>query len=465
MYAIVDIETTGGHASANGITEIAILIHNGKEVTEHFRTLINPGIPIPIYIQSLTGINDDMVRSAPRFNELAKQIYDLLHDKIFVAHNVNFDFSFLHYHLATAGFHLQSRKLCTVRLSRKIIPGLASYSLGRLCKEVGIEVVERHRAMGDAEATSKLFSMLLEKDYEGHIIKTLNPRSKEQSLPPHLPKEDMDKLPTVSGIYYFHNSKSKVIYVGKAKNIKKRVTSHFANNKPGKQKQEFLRDIHHISFQECGTELMAFILEAIEIKRLWPAYNRSLKRFEHAFGLYSFDDQNGYLRLAVDKKNKFSKPFYTFNKILDGHTLIKNLITEFNLCPKLCFVQRNNDPCISINEQICKKACEQMESPASYNERVINALSKLKSALPSFMVIDEGRSLTEKSCILMEEGRFYGMGYVSTDLKDEDIADLKKYLTPYASNDYIRNMVFNYSIRYPLKIRSTSTSIDSDIPN
>ena len=465
MYAIVDIETTGGHASANGITEIAILIHNGKEVTEQFRTLINPGIPIPIYIQSLTGINDDMVRSAPRFNELAKQIYDLLHDKIFVAHNVNFDFSFLHYHLATAGFHLQSRKLCTVRLSRKIIPGLASYSLGRLCKEVGIEVLERHRAMGDAEATSKLFSMLLEKDYEGHIIKTLNPRSKEQSLPPHLPKEDMDKLPTVSGIYYFHNSKSKVIYVGKAKNIKKRVTSHFANNKPDKQKQEFLRDIHHISFQECGTELMAFILEAIEIKRLWPAYNRSLKRFEHAFGLYSFDDQNGYLRLAVDKKNKFSKPFYTFNKILDGHTLIKNLITEFNLCPKLCFVQRNNDPCISINEQICKKACEQMESPASYNERVINALSKLKSALPSFMVIDEGRSLTEKSCILMEEGRFYGMGYVSTDLKDEDIADLKKYLTPYASNDYIRNMVFNYSIRYPLKIRSTSTSIDSDIPN
>ncbi len=465
MYAIVDIETTGGHASANGITEIAILIHNGKEVTEQFRTLVNPGIPIPIYIQSLTGINDDMVKSAPRFNEVAQQIYALLHDKIFVAHNVNFDFSFLHYHLAAAGLHLQSRKLCTVRLSRKIIPGLASYSLGRLCKEVGIEVVERHRAMGDAEATSKLFSMLLEKDHEGHINKTLNPRSKEQSLPPHLPKDDMDKLPTVSGIYYFHNSKSKVIYVGKARNIKKRVTSHFTNNKPGKQKQEFLRDIHHISFQECGTELMAFILEAIEIKRLWPAYNRSLKRFEHAYGLYSFDDQNGYLRLALDKKNKFSKPFYTFNKILDGQALLKNLIAEFNLCPKLCFVQRNNEPCISINEQICKKACEQIESPASYNERVIIALSKLKSALPSFMVIDGGRNSAEKSCILIEEGQFYGMGYVSTDLKDQDITDLKKYLTPYASNDYIRNMVFNYSIRYPHKIRSNSTSIGADIPN
>jgi DNA polymerase-3 subunit epsilon len=465
MYAIVDIETTGGHASANGITEIAILIHNGKEVIEQFRTLINPGIPIPVYIQSLTGINDEMVSVAPRFDEVAQQIYDLIHDKIFVAHNVNFDFSFLHYHLAAAGFHLHTKKLCTVRLSRKIIPGLASYSLGRLCTEVGIEIAERHRAMGDAEATSKLFSMLLEKDYEGHINKTLNPRSKEQSLPPHLPKEDMDKLPSVSGIYYFHNSKSKVIYVGKARDIKKRVTSHFANNKPGKQKQEFLRDIHHISFQECGTELMAFILEAIEIKRLWPAYNRSLKRFEHAYGLYSFEDQNGYLRLAVDKRNKFSKPFYTFNRILDGHTLIKNLIADFNLCPKLCFVQRNNEPCISINEQICKKACEQIESPESYNDRVRDALSNLRSALPGFIVIDDGRNLAERSCILIEEGQFYGMGYVPTDLIDEDVADLKKYLTPYPSNDYIRNLIFNYSIRYPLKIRSNSTSISTEIPD
>jgi len=461
MYAIVDIETTGGHASANGITEIAILIHDGKEVIDQFRTLINPGMPIPVYIQSLTGINDEMVSVAPRFQEVARQIYDLLFDKIFVAHNVNFDFSFLHYHLAAAGFHLQTKKLCTVRLSRKILPGLASYSLGRLCTEVGIEIAERHRAMGDAEATSKLFSMLLEKDHEGHINKTLNPRSKEQSLPPHLPKEDMDKLPSVSGIYYFHNSKSKVIYVGKAINIKKRVSSHFANNKPGKQKQEFLRDIHHISFQECGTELMAFILEAIEIKRLWPAYNRSLKRFEHAYGLYSFDDQNGYLRLAVDKRNKFSKPFYTFNRILDGHALIKNLIADFNLCPKLCFVQRNNEPCISINEQICRKACEQKESPESYNERVQDAVSNLKSALPGFMIIDNGRNLAERSCILIEDGQFYGMGYVSSDLIGEDIPDLKKHLTPYPSNDYIKNLIFNYSLRFPLKVRANSISIST----
>lgn len=453
MYAIVDIETTGSHASANGITEIAIVIHNGREIVDKYQTLINPKIPIPIYIQSLTGINNEMVSTAPTFDECAEEIFKLLKDKIFVAHNVNFDFSFIHYHLAKSGYNLQTKKLCTVRLSRKILPGLPSYSLGKLCSSLGIDILARHRAMGDAEATAILFSMLLENDQEGHINHTLNPRSKEQSLPPHLPKEDMEKLPNVPGIYYFHNSKSKVIYVGKAKNIKKRVSSHFANNKPGKQKQEFLRDVHHISFQECGTELMAFILEAVEIKRLWPAYNRSLKRFEHTYGLYLFEDQNGYLRIAVDKHKKFSKPFYTFNRVLDGHNMIKTLIGDFNLCPKLCFVQRNTEPCISINEQVCLQACQQVESPESYNNRVLDALNNLKANLPGFVLIDDGRTLAERTCILVENGQFYGMGYVPADDLYLDINEIKKHLTPYPSNDYIRNLIFSHALQYPIKTR------------
>lgn len=453
MYAIVDIETTGGHASANGITEVAILVHDGQEVIKQFKTLINPLKPIPIYVQALTGIDDEMVSTAPKFQDIAHQIYELLHDKVFVAHNVNFDFSFLHFHLAAAGFNLQTKKLCTVRLSRKILPGLASYSLGRLCKEVGIEIHDRHRALGDALATAKLFSMLIEQDKEGHISKTLNQRSREQSLPPHLPKEDMDKLPTVPGIYYFHNSKSKVIYVGKAKNIRKRVASHFANNKPGRQKQDFLREIHHITFQECGTELMSLILEAVEIKRLWPAYNRSLKRFEYAYVLYSFEDQNGYMRLVIDRKKKFSKPYYTFNGISEGYNLIKSLIAGFNLCPKLCFVQRNNDPCIPIGEEACKGACEQLESADLYNERVTMALNSLSAVLPGFLLIDEGRTFEEKSCLLIENGQFFGMGYIASDLAQADISLLKKHLTPYPENDYIRNMILNAALRFPHKVR------------
>jgi len=453
MYAIVDIETTGGHASANGITEVAILIHDGQQVIDQFRTLINPLRPIPIYIQALTGIDNEMVSSAPKFQEVALRIYELLHDKVFVAHNVNFDFSFIHFHLAAAGFNLQTKKLCTVRLSRKIIPGLASYSLGRLCKEVGIEILDRHRAFGDAQATAKLFSLLIEQDNQGHISKTLNQRSREQSLPPHLPKDDIDQLPSVPGIYYFHNSKSKVIYVGKAKDIRKRVVSHFANNKPGRQKQDFLREIHHITFQECGTELMSLILEAVEIKRLWPAYNRSLKRFEYAYGLYAFEDQNGYMRLVIDRKKKFSKPYYTFNGIAEGYNLIKSLIAGFNLCPKLCFIQRNTDPCIIIGEDPCKGACEQLEPVEFYNERVIMALNSLSSVLPCFLLIDEGRTFEERSCLLIENGQFFGMGYIASDLIQADIDLVRKFLTPYPENDYIRNMIFNAALRFPHKVR------------
>ncbi|RYD89366.1 MAG: DNA polymerase III subunit epsilon, partial [Sphingobacteriales bacterium] len=288
MYAIVDIETTGGHANANGITEIAICIHDGTRVIKRFDTLINPQRDIPIYIRALTGITNEMVQDAPLFKDMAHEIYQLLHDKIFVAHNVNFDFSFVRYHLAQAGYDLQCNKLCTVRLGRKIMPGFPSYSLGKLCSQLGISNNSRHRAAGDAEATAILFSLLLEKDTEKHIIKALKQNSREQVLPPNLPKKDVEQLPYTPGVYYFHDNKGKVIYVGKAKNLKKRVCSHFTGNNPGPQRQEFLRNIHSITYQLCGTELIAFVLESIEIKRLWPKYNRSLKRFEHAYALYDY---------------------------------------------------------------------------------------------------------------------------------------------------------------------------------
>ncbi|MEJ7778756.1 MAG: exonuclease domain-containing protein [Daejeonella sp.] len=446
MYAIVDIETTGGHASANGITEVAIILHDGHNITGRYTTLINPEIHIPVYIQALTGINDEMVSSAPVFKNVAHQIFTLLNDRIFVAHNVNFDFSFLRYHLAAAGYHLQTKKLCTVRLSRKILPGLTSYSLGKLCSQVGIDVFERHRAMGDANATACLFSMLLARDNEGHILKALNQRSKEQLLPPHLPKEDIDKLPSVPGIYYFHNSKAKVIYVGKAIDIRKRVNGHFTNNKPGRQKQDFLRDIHHITFLECGNELISFVMEAVEIKRLWPIHNRALKRFEHAFGMYAFEDQNGYLRLAIDKRRKSSTPVHSFNLISEGYIRIKSLIVEFSLCPKLCFIQRNSGACSGLTDQTCLGACDQQESSVDYNKRVLDAVHHLRNSLPSFSIIGEGRNMNERSCILMEKGVFYGMGFIGHE-QPTGISDLKNILTRHPSNDYIKNMIQSYALR------------------
>ena len=309
-----------------------------------------------------------MVQDAPPFEDVAADIYHLLHGKIFVAHNVNFDFSFIRYHLALAGYDLQCSKLCTVRLGRKIMPGMPSYSLGKLCRHLGIDNESRHRAAGDAEATAQLFSLLLQNDTSNHIKEALKQRSREQVLPANLPKKDIDQLPFSPGVYYFHDQKGKVIYVGKARNIKKRVCSHFSGNNSGLQRQEFLRNIHHVTYQDCGTELIAFVLEAVEIKRLWPKYNRSLKRFEHAYGLYAFEDQSGYLRLAVDKRRKLTNPLYTCNSLLDGRNLLLRLIDDFELCPKFCFIQTNNGPCTGANEQLC--ACTGHETVEDYNKKV-----------------------------------------------------------------------------------------------
>jgi DNA polymerase-3 subunit epsilon len=455
MYAIVDIETTGGYAANNDITEIAIVLHDGQSVINRFESLVRPVRTIPHYIQVLTGITNDMVAEAPTFEELAPQVFDLLQGKIFIAHNVNFDYSFLKHHFSAAGFELNCLKLCTVRLSKKVFPGIPSYSLGNLCRHFGINILNRHRAGGDADATVRLLEHLLQHNAEPHIQQFIKRGAKEQSLPPNLPKEQVDQLPYTPGVYYFHNQTGKVIYVGKAKNLKYRVSSHFTHNGSGKQRQDFLRNIYSISYQSTSTELMAFILESVEIKRLWPAFNSSQKRFTHSFGLYMFEDSSGYLRLAIDKKKKNMQPLYTFNLLVEGHRLVNQLIQRFNLCAKLCFMQTAPGPCTSTGEAICLGACEHKEDATAYNARVQMALQWLEEWLPTFAVVDEGNDREEQSCILMEKGKFYGMGYIpagvqiNTGMTSRE--ELKNYLTPYPENDYIRGLVYQYAEKFPKK--------------
>lgn len=445
MYAIVDIETTGGHASAGSITEIAILIHDGMQVVERFSTLINPHRPIPRYVQALTGITDDMVADAPDFSEVARQVFDLLQGNIFIAHNVNFDYSFLRFQLDACGYKLQSKKLCTVRLSRKIFPGFPSYSLGNLCRQLGIDIKQRHRAMGDAAATVTLFEKLVAADTEYAIQAALHARSREKWLPMNLMPGHILSLPETPGVYYFHNEKGKVVYVGKAKNIRKRVTSHFTGNNPGRRRQEFLRNIHSITHERTGTELMAFILESIEIRRLWPIYNAAQKRIELKYGFYLFEDQQGYLRLAIEKRRKYTSPLYTFSLLAEGHQYLKNLVKTFQLCPKLCFLQADHVECTGVAEKSCKGACNKKEKPIRYNKRVEKAIEHLQSQQPSFMILDNGRDTEEQSCILMEKGRFYGMGYVPKNTTISDSEVFKEWLTPYPENEFITNLLRQYA--------------------
>lgn len=451
MYAIVDIETTGGYAAANGITEIAIHVFDGEKVTERFESLINPGQPIPYYIQSMTGITDKMVANAPRFEEVAEKIYRLLQEKIFIAHNVNFDYSFIKNHLKESGFDLNSKKLCTVRLSRKIFPGLPSYSLGKLSRSLGITINDRHRAGGDSEATVKIFQLLLQNDRENHINKSLQRNSKEWILPPNVPKEHFDQLPYTPGVYYFHDKKGKVVYVGKATNIRYRVNSHFSNNSDSRQKQNFMQHVHAISYQCCGTELMACILESAEIKKRWPVFNSSQKRWEDVYGIFLFEDQNGYYRLAIDKNRKRLNPLYTFHYLADGHAIIRKLIKDFQLCPKLCFMQKGDGECEGISVGFCKGACKQSESPAKYNKRVKKAADSLLTQ-PSFIILDKGINSYDQSCILVQEGKFYGMGYIESNFDTTNFNSLKETLTNYKENSFIRNLVNSYAARFPEKV-------------
>lgn len=451
LYAIVDIETTGGYAAAGGITEVAVIITDGEKILKRYETLVNPVYTIPRYVESLTGITNAMVEDARHFKMIADELYELLYDKVFVAHNVNFDYSYLKYHFKEAGYDLDCKKLCTIRLGRQILPGFKSYGLGNFCREIGIAIEQRHRAGGDADATVKLFHHLLQNDKNNHIQNMLKVKSKEQHLPPNLPAKQITQLPQTPGVYYFHDSKGKVIYVGKAKNLSKRVNSHFANNKPGKQKQEFLRNIYSITYQTCATELMAFILENVEIKKFWPGQNRSLKRFEQAYALYSFEDRKGYMRLAIEKKSKNIKPLYTFNLLAEGHSLLRKLSHQFNLCPKLCFLQQDNIECEGMKDERCIGSCEQKESAEEYNSRVIKCIELLHKELPTFALVDNGLNHEEQSCILMEKGRFYGMGYLPSHVSISGIDELKNYITPYSENDYIRGLVYQHAGKFPNK--------------
>lgn len=449
MYAIVDIETTGSHAAANGITEISIQIFDGNTVVERFETLINPLQTIPRFIQAMTGITDEMVENAPLFEQVADKIYTLLKDKVFVAHNVNFDYSFVKASLAEAGYEFNCPKLCTVRLSRKLIPGLPSYSLGKLCHSLGITITNQHRAGGDTDATLKVFDLLLKKDKNKFIEKSLARNSKENILPPNVPKEHFEKLPFTPGVYYFHNEKGKIIYVGKAKNIRYRVNSHFSTNSQSRQRQNFLRHTYAISYQDTATELMACILESTEIKKLWPVFNYSQKRWEDTYGIYDYVDQNGYLRLAIEKNKRQLTPVCTFHNITEGHTILRRIIRDFDLCPKFCFLQTSDGDC----EGSCHGACMQSESAKEYNTRVEQAMESLNEQA-TYAIIESGLQAEEQSCILVWKGKFYGMGYIPSDTQITQPEDLKGLLTPYKESLFIRNLVNNYAARHPAKVRS-----------
>ncbi len=273
LFAIIDVETTGGQASSDKITEIAIVLHDGKQIVEQYSTLINPNRSIPIGITRLTGISDEMVKDAPQFYEVAKKIVQMTEGAIFVAHNVRFDYQFIREEFKRLGYTYTRKQLCTVKLSRQHFPGLASYSLGNLIKHFNIKTANRHRALDDALATTIVFEKIL--DIKAGLSQSFNHLGvelKETKLPVGITLEFISQLPDRIGVYYLHDDTGNVIYVGKSINIQKRIIEHFSDHTDKSNRLQHL--VHDITYQVLDSELIALIVEDNEIKKLKPTVNK-----------------------------------------------------------------------------------------------------------------------------------------------------------------------------------------------
>ena len=444
MYAVVDIETTGNGYKGQKITEISIFIFDGKKVLDEFTTLVNPEAPIPSFITNLTGINQAMIRNQPKFYEIAKKVEEITKDTIFVAHNVNFDYNIIQAEFKSLGFDFKRKKLCTVRLSRKIIPGLKSYSLGNICADEGIPISARHRARGDVEATVELFKRLIERDDNFTINSFLNPRSRQATLPPLLDKSVVDNLPEKHGVYFFKNLKKEVIYVGKANNIKQRVISHFYDKK--KKEQNMCLETADISYTKTGSELLALLLESSEIKQRYPKFNRAQRRAGEAIGLFSYEDQKGIIHLAYNRLKLAPNAIMKYYSVAECRTHLEHLCSEFDLCPKYCHLQTNVSSCFHYQLKQCKGICCDKESVEKYNERVREAIKSVGIGAENLVIKEKGRTEKEVGFALILDGIYLGFGYVDKDQASqlERPEEYQFFVQPQKDNKDVQRIISSY---------------------
>lgn len=441
MYAILDIETTGGQYNQEGITEIAIYKFDGHDVVDQFISLVNPEIPIQPFVVKLTGINNAMLRSAPKFFEVAKRIIEITEGCVVVAHNASFDYRILQTEFRRLGYDFKKPTLCTVELSKKIIPGLASYSLGKLVRSLGIPMSDRHRASGDAMATVKLFKMLLAKDVEKEIVKSFVKTEIKAGMSPKL-LDIVENLPSKTGIYYIHNEKGDLIYIGKSKNIKKRVNQHFTGS--SNKSKKIQRDVFAVTFEETGSELIALLKESEEIKINKPVYNRAQRKSIFQWALYATKDEKGYIRLLVQKADGRKKELTSFTSLLEGKNALFRITKKNNLCQKLNGLYDSKDACFQYKLKECKGACIEKETPEQYNERVESFMNDMQFENDNMVIVDKGRSIEERSAVLIENGVYKGYCFFDLNYQITNVDVLKNILIPMQSNRDTKTIIQIY---------------------
>ena len=431
MYAILDIETTGGQFNEEGITEIAIYKFDGHEVVDQFISLVNPEIPIQPFVIKLTGINNAMLRSAPKFFEVAKRIIEITKDCIIVAHNASFDYRILRTEFRRLGYDFEAQTLCTVELAKVLIPEQPSYSLGKLVRALGIPMADRHRASGDAMATVKLFKMLLDKDLEKTIVKTLIQTEVVKGMAPKL-LDIVEHLPSKTGIYYIHREDGTIIYIGKSRNIKKRVNQHFTGS--SRKCKKIQLEVFTVTFEITGSELIAYLKESEEVKINKPIYNKAQSKTILPWSLYCEKDTNGYLNLTLAKTDGRKKEITSYASLAEAKNSLFRITSDFHLCQKLTGLYQSEAECFQYKIKECDGACIGKILPVEYNLRIQAFIDKNTFENKSLMIIDRGRTVNERSAILIENGVYQGYTFYDLNHQINTMQVLKNIIIPMPHN-------------------------------
>jgi DNA polymerase-3 subunit epsilon len=447
-YVIIDVETTGGSPKTTKVTEIALYKFDGQSIVDEFVTLVNPEEKIPEFIVKLTGISDGMVANSPRFFEIAKQIIEFCSDCIFVAHNVSFDYNVIRREYKRLGFDFRLPQLCTVRAARLVFPGYESYSLGKITRQLGIQLNGRHRAGGDALATAHLFKLMFEKDSEklnGLIQREINPKIVHGALD----LETIENLPNKTGVYLFYNEHNHLIYIGKSKNIRSRVEQHLRNSKQEKGLR-LIQEIARVEFELTGSETIALLRESHLVKHHKPKFNRALKKSNFSYGIFDELDLNGYLRLVVRSLGKSSSnPIIQFTTRKEASEFLDYVRSKYSLCEKYCGTKKVENTCFYYSIDECKGACLDVETTQLYNQRVQLFVDKLTFERKSFFILDKGRDKFEKSLVYVEKGVFIGFGFAPYHFNNLDASAWRKFIKPQQENRDDKTIINQALFRKP----------------
>ena len=395
-FAVVDIETTGLYHQGHGITEIAVIHVDDAGYRQVFHSMVNPRKTIPAGITHLTGIDNVAVLDAPDFADIVDELEEALYDRIFVAHNVNFDYNFLKAAFEKAGKPFKYQRLCTMRYSRKVLPDNRSHRLKSVCLSLGIENADEHRAGGDALATAHILLALQKRDDADELKKLLKQNKRHTILPPGIEPEVVNNLPNNPGVYYFYGSSPKPIYIGKAKNLRRRVLSHFTASGSTGKKQIFQREITRINYTEAASEYEALLLEDAEIKKHWPVYNVAQKQRTAAFAVLPYDDRGGKTRFAILKTRDRADAIAWFNSHHEAKTWLYKELIVHGINPERAGMFKSDDLHFS-----------QLETDKAILKFIENQQAALRNSYLLLADSDTG----EQFGVVIIDGKYRGFGH------------------------------------------------------